>query len=76
MSPSHDAILGLGSNLGHGPATIRAALDALARAGADMIRVSSMYLTSPVGPRDQPDFTNAAAHIRTALAHYWPYANK
>ena len=68
MSPSYDSILGLGSNLGHGPANIRSALDALARAGADIVRRSPLYLTSPVGPRDQPDFTNAAAHIRTALA--------
>jgi 2-amino-4-hydroxy-6-hydroxymethyldihydropteridine diphosphokinase len=68
MSPSHDAILGLGSNLGDGPANIRAALDALAQDGVDIVRMSSLYQTSPVGPQDQPDFTNAAAHIRTTRA--------
>jgi 2-amino-4-hydroxy-6-hydroxymethyldihydropteridine diphosphokinase len=56
------AYLGLGSNLGDRRANLEAALDALAALGP--VRVSSLYLSEPVGYADQPDFFNAVARIR------------
>ncbi|HMM21543.1 MAG TPA: 2-amino-4-hydroxy-6-hydroxymethyldihydropteridine diphosphokinase [Selenomonadales bacterium] len=61
-------ILGLGSNVGDREGNIRAALEALARyPDIELIAVSSLYETAPVGFTDQPDFLNAAARISTAL---------
>jgi 2-amino-4-hydroxy-6-hydroxymethyldihydropteridine diphosphokinase len=63
------AYLGLGSNLGDREANIRNALAAIDRLdGCELIRTSSLYETDPVGIREQPDFLNAAAEIRTKLA--------
>jgi 2-amino-4-hydroxy-6-hydroxymethyldihydropteridine diphosphokinase len=60
--------IGLGSNLGDGPAMIRAALDELRRhPGVRVKRVSSFYRTAPRGRTDQPDFTNAVAELETSL---------
>lgn len=67
MPTTHQIILGLGSNMGRGPDMLRAALKALTAGGVDIARVSSFYATSPVGPQNQPGFTNAAAAARTAL---------
>lgn len=60
--------LGLGSNIGDGHAAVRAAADALARGGVADLALSPLYATSPIGPPDQPDYTNAAATGRTALS--------
>jgi 2-amino-4-hydroxy-6-hydroxymethyldihydropteridine diphosphokinase len=57
-----DVIVGLGANLGDPPAVFAAALDRLGRE-AEVIGVSRLWRTRPIGP-DQPDFTNAAAHLR------------
>ncbi|HEX2172076.1 MAG TPA: 2-amino-4-hydroxy-6-hydroxymethyldihydropteridine diphosphokinase [Dehalococcoidia bacterium] len=61
------AYLGLGSNLDDRPAILRQAIDAL-RCLGDLTAVSSFYETTPVGYRDQPDFLNAVAALRTRLA--------
>lgn len=62
------AFIGLGSNLGDREATIRAALEAIAdMPETDLIRVSSLYDTEPVGEVDQPNFLNAAALVDTEL---------
>ena len=61
------AYLGLGANLGDRAATLRAAVAALSRLG-EVVAVSSLYETAPVGYRDQPNFLNAAAILRTDLA--------
>lgn len=62
------AYLGLGSNLGDREANIRSALAAIGRLDkCELIRSSSLYETDPVGIREQPDFLNAAAEIRTEL---------
>jgi len=62
------AYLGLGSNLGEREATIRAALDELARTpGIDLVAVSSLRETDPVGYLDQPRFLNGAAVVDTEL---------
>ena len=61
--------IGLGSNMGEREAHLRRALDDLAAHGAGVEAVSSIYETEPTGEiLDQPDFLNAAARVRTALA--------
>ena len=60
------AYLSLGANLGDRATTLRAAIEALRRLG-DVIAVSSLYETAPVGYRDQPEFLNAAVVLRTDL---------
>ena len=60
--------VGLGSNLGDRLAALRRALDALDRlAAVDVVGVSSVYQTDPVGVRQQPDFLNAVAELRCQL---------
>lgn len=60
--------LGLGSNVGDPVAHLRAAVAALPRHGIEVLAVSSVYETEPVGEvLDQADFLNAAVRVRTAL---------
>lgn len=56
-SPCAEVFLGLGANLGD---PLRQLREAVRRLGAvlEEVRVSSVYLTEPVGHRDQPDFHN------------------
>jgi 2-amino-4-hydroxy-6-hydroxymethyldihydropteridine diphosphokinase len=61
------AYVALGSNLEQPAEQIRAALAALAAlAGTSVLAHSSLYLTTPVGYLDQPDFINAVAQLDTA----------
>ncbi len=56
--------VGLGANLGDAPATLAAAVHALAALpGARLRGVSPLYVTRPVGLPDQPDFHNAAVAL-------------
>jgi 2-amino-4-hydroxy-6-hydroxymethyldihydropteridine diphosphokinase len=56
--------LGLGANIGDGPATLAWAVGRLASEPGIRLRgVSRLYLTRPVGVEDQPDFHNAAVAI-------------
>jgi 2-amino-4-hydroxy-6-hydroxymethyldihydropteridine diphosphokinase len=58
------AYVGLGSNVGDPWVTLARAVARLAGlAGARVRGVSSLYVTTPVGVRDQPDFLNAAAAL-------------
>jgi 2-amino-4-hydroxy-6-hydroxymethyldihydropteridine diphosphokinase len=60
--------LGLGSNEGDRLENLRAARDALAAHGIDVLASSSVYETAPQGEvLDQADFLNAALRVRTAL---------
>jgi 2-amino-4-hydroxy-6-hydroxymethyldihydropteridine diphosphokinase len=59
--------LGLGANLGPRKTNIRKALKLL-REKVEIVKVSSLYQTAPVGYTDQPDFINAAAEIRTVFS--------
>lgn len=59
--------IGLGSNLGDRQANVAGALQRL-REFIDVAHVSSAYVTTPVGYRDQPDFLNLACVGTTALA--------
>jgi 2-amino-4-hydroxy-6-hydroxymethyldihydropteridine diphosphokinase len=60
--------IGIGANLGDREATI---LEALERLGAqeeiEVVRVSSLRETDPVGYADQPRFLNGAAALETRL---------
>ena len=58
--------LGLGANLGDRAETLRHALSDLSTIG-QVVRVSSLYETEPVGYSDQPRFLNAVALLETAL---------
>ncbi len=63
------AYLGLGSNLGDRLANLQLALDALAAApGVEVVAVSPVYETDPVGGPVQDDFLNAVVGIDTELA--------
>lgn len=58
------AYIGLGANLGDATATLTLAVRALAALpGAHLKGVSRLYVTSPVGVTDQPDFHNAVAAL-------------
>ena len=60
--------LGLGANQGDRLAALRAARDALAAGGVEVLASSSVYETAPQGQvTDQPDFLNACVAIATAL---------
>lgn len=66
----YTAYIGLGSNLessaGTPAETVMAAIRALGELGT-VTASSSLYRTSPVGFREQPDFINAVARIETSL---------
>jgi 2-amino-4-hydroxy-6-hydroxymethyldihydropteridine diphosphokinase len=58
------AYVGLGANLGDAPATLAAAVHALAALPGVRLRgVSRLYRTRPVGVADQPDFHNAVVAL-------------
>ena len=61
------AYLGIGSNLGDRLAYLQAAVDGLAATdGVDVVAVSAVYETDPVGP-EQPDYLNAVVAVDSAL---------
>lgn len=60
------AAIGLGANLGDRRATLASAVTALTTVG-DVLRVSSLYETEPVGP-PQPAYLNAAVALEVTLA--------
>jgi 2-amino-4-hydroxy-6-hydroxymethyldihydropteridine diphosphokinase len=62
------AYVGLGSNLGDREATIRRAVELLAaRPGIEVVSVSSLRETDPVGYEDQPRFLNGALALEVDL---------
>jgi 2-amino-4-hydroxy-6-hydroxymethyldihydropteridine diphosphokinase len=66
--PADPAWVGLGANLGDPAATLAAALADLAALPATRVEaVSSLYRSTPVDAQG-PDFLNAVARLRTALA--------
>lgn len=63
-----DAYLGLGGNIGDREAQLTAAIEQLANhAQIEVVAVSPMYETKPVGYVEQPDFLNVCVHIKTTL---------
>jgi dihydroneopterin aldolase / 2-amino-4-hydroxy-6-hydroxymethyldihydropteridine diphosphokinase len=64
-----DAVLALGSNLGAPQSTLRTAVEDLgALDGVEVVAVSPLARTAPVGGPDQPDFLNAVVLVRTTLS--------
>jgi 2-amino-4-hydroxy-6-hydroxymethyldihydropteridine diphosphokinase len=62
------AYIGLGSNLANPLRQIQQALAALDRLTTSrLLAASALYVTTPVGPQDQPDYVNAAARLETRL---------
>jgi len=60
--------IGLGSNLDNPETHIYTALGELRSLALDGVVISSpLYITSPVGPRGQPDYVNAVAGFNTEL---------
>lgn len=60
--------IGIGSNLENPLEQLKAAVTAL-RSIPDttLCQLSNIYQTAPIGPAGQPDYTNAAALLETAL---------
>ena len=62
------AYVGLGANLGDRERTLRAAVDALAAEdGVEVVSVSVLRETEPVGVGQQPLYLNGAAELETTL---------
>jgi 2-amino-4-hydroxy-6-hydroxymethyldihydropteridine diphosphokinase len=62
------AYVGLGANLGDREGTLRAAVDALAaEEGIEVVAVSTLCETAPVGVGGQPRFLNGAVALETSL---------
>jgi 2-amino-4-hydroxy-6-hydroxymethyldihydropteridine diphosphokinase len=62
------AFVGLGSNLGDPQGLIAAALELLgSEEGIEVVAVSTLRETDPVGYEDQPRFLNGAAELDTEL---------
>lgn len=63
------AYVGLGANLGPREATLRRAVELLAlRAGVEVVAMSRLRETEPVGVAGQPPFLNGAVALETTLA--------
>ncbi|WP_447045441.1 2-amino-4-hydroxy-6-hydroxymethyldihydropteridine diphosphokinase [Vreelandella sp. H-I2] len=63
------AYIGLGSNLESPVEQVRQALNELATLPLSRLTAaSSLYVSRPVGPQDQPDFINAVAALETRLS--------
>jgi len=61
--------IGIGSNLENREMQVREAADRLKKiSGVAVLKLSSLYKSSPMGPQDQPDYVNAVAEIETNLS--------
>jgi 2-amino-4-hydroxy-6-hydroxymethyldihydropteridine diphosphokinase len=68
QASSVTAFIGLGANLGDARATLGEAFKALANLPAtELLKISSIYRSAPVHSSG-PDYMNAVAKLRTALA--------
>ena len=60
--------IGLGANLNQPVQQLQQAIKALQQLpDSELIAVSSLYGSKPMGPQDQPDYVNAVAALDTAL---------
>ena len=65
----HRAVLSVGSNLGDRLGTLQGCVQAIGELPeTDVLAVSPVYETAPVGGPDQPDYLNAVLVIETGLA--------
>ncbi len=60
----HNAYVSLGSNLGDRAGNLLMGIRGMMEAGLDVIRLSSVYETEPVGTSPQPAFLNMVAELR------------
>lgn len=68
-APRRRVVLALGSNLGDRLDTLQGAVDALFDApGMELVAVSPVYETEPVGGPAQPDYLNAVLIAETVLS--------
>ena len=68
MSARHRAVLSVGSNLGDRPGTLQVCVHAIGGlTGTEVLAISPVYETAPVGGPAQPDYLNAVLTVRTAL---------
>lgn len=66
-----EAVIGFGGNMGDREELIKSALKSLnSNPAVDIVKVSSIYETEPVGYENQADFLNGCALIRTYLEPY------
>lgn len=64
----HRAVLSVGSNLGDRLGTLQGCVQAIGGlTGTDVLAISPVYETAPVGGPAQPDYLNAVLTVRTAL---------
>lgn len=62
------AYIGLGANLNQPVQQLQQAIRALQQLpSSELIAVSSLYGSKPMGPQDQPDYVNAVAVLDTTL---------
>lgn len=65
---SVDVVIGLGANLGDRLAALQGAVDGLsATPGVEVVAVSSVYETEPVGGPQQPEYANAVVLVRVSI---------
>ncbi len=63
------AYIGLGSNLSEPIKQVQAAIKAITHINqSNVIKVSSLYLSKPMGPQDQDDYINAVLALETSLS--------
>lgn len=62
-----NVFISLGSNIGDRIGYCRKAIESM-REFSEIVEVSSLYETEPVGKEDQPNFINCAVQIRTELS--------
>ncbi|MBV2130694.1 2-amino-4-hydroxy-6-hydroxymethyldihydropteridine diphosphokinase [Arsukibacterium indicum] len=68
QSDKHLVYLGLGANLANPVTQLKNAVTAIQQlAHSQLLAVSSLYGSKPMGPQDQPDYINAVAKISTRL---------
>lgn len=68
MSQRARAVLSVGSNLGDRLGTLQGCVQAIAGLpDADVVAISPVYQTAPVGGPPQPDYLNAVLFVATSL---------
>ena len=69
MAEHTTAYIGLGSNLGDREKSIQSAVKMLGETeGIDVVRVSDIVETAPLGQMNQPEYLNAVAEIENSLS--------
>jgi 2-amino-4-hydroxy-6-hydroxymethyldihydropteridine diphosphokinase len=64
-----EAFVGVGSNLNQPVQQVLNAKQLLQQLPeTDLIKFSTLYVSSPMGPQDQPDYVNAVAMLKTTLS--------